>query len=403
MSTVEESFLVGLIGEGVIPSLTPPMHEREADHQGLRYLYRPIDLTAIGRPASDIGVLLHQARDLGFNACNVTHPCKQEVLAHLDDISVTAAAIGAVNTVLITDGRLVGDNTDVSGFGSALRNGLPEADLGSVVLLGAGGAGAAVSHALLAAGVRRLAIVDLDRSRADDRAVSLHGRYPDVAISTDTPDALPRLLPQATGLVHATFVGMHSHPGLPVPARAPTTRSVGRRHRLSTAGHRTGRYGDRSRCAGARRRPHGDRPGGRHLPVDHRARARCRPDAGPLPGADRGRPLSDGRIKKTTATVCLSGTLVDKMHACAAAGFDGIELFEPDLVVAPQSPEEIRTLAERLGLELVLYQPFRDFEGVDDQQLAENLRRAEAKFALMQRLGIDTILVCSNVGHRDRG
>ena len=56
------------------------------------------------------------------------------------------------------------------------------------------------------------------------------------------------------------------------------------------------------------------------------------------------------RIKKTTATVCLSGTLVEKMHACAAAGFDGIELFEPDLVVAPQSPEEIRGLAERLGL-----------------------------------------------------
>ena len=74
-----------------------------------------------------------------------------------------------------------------------------------------------------------------------------------------------------------------------------------------------------------------------------------------------------GKIKKTTATVCLSGTLVEKMHACAAAGFDGIELFEPDLVVAPQSPEEIRTLAERLGLDLVLYQPFRDFEGVDDQ------------------------------------
>ena len=104
-----------------------------------------------------------------------------------------------------------------------------------------------------------------------------------------------------------------------------------------------------------------------------------------------------GKIKKTTATVCLSGTLVEKMHACAAAGFDGIELFEPDLVVAPQSPEEIRTLAERLGLDLVLYQPFRDFEGVVDQLLADNLRRAEAKFALMQRLGIDTILVCSNV------
>ena len=65
MSTVGESFLVGLIGEGVIPSLTPMLHEREADHHGLRYLYRPIDLTVIGRPPSDVGVLLHQACDLG--------------------------------------------------------------------------------------------------------------------------------------------------------------------------------------------------------------------------------------------------------------------------------------------------------------------------------------------------
>jgi len=218
VSTVEESFLVGLIGEGVIPSLTPMLHEREADHHGLRYLYRPIDLTVIGRPPSDVGVLLHQACDLGYNACNVTHPCKQEVLAHIDDISAGAAAIGAVNTVLITDGQLIGANTDVSGFATGLRAGLPEADLSSVVLLGAGGAGAAVSHALLAAGVQRLAIVDLDRSRAIDRAASLLARYPDAAVIADTPDALVRLLPQAAGLVNATFVGMHSHPGLPVRA-----------------------------------------------------------------------------------------------------------------------------------------------------------------------------------------
>ena len=109
-------------------------------------------------------------------------------------------------------------DTDVSGFATGLRTGLPEADLSSVVLLGAGGAGAAISHALLAAGVQRLAIVDLDRSRAIDRAASLLARYPDAAAIADTPDALVRLLPQATGLVNATFVGMHSHPGLPVRA-----------------------------------------------------------------------------------------------------------------------------------------------------------------------------------------
>ncbi|MCU1532567.1 MAG: sugar phosphate isomerase/epimerase and 4-hydroxyphenylpyruvate protein [Arthrobacter sp.] len=98
------------------------------------------------------------------------------------------------------------------------------------------------------------------------------------------------------------------------------------------------------------------------------------------------------------ATVCLSGTLREKMQACAVAGFDGIEIFEQDLVTSPLSPEDVRKMAADLGLTLDLYQPFRDFDSVPDELLAANLRRAEAKFRLMARLGMDTILVCSNVG-----
>ena len=97
------------------------------------------------------------------------------------------------------------------------------------------------------------------------------------------------------------------------------------------------------------------------------------------------------------ATVCLSGTLREKMQACAIAGFDGIEIFEQDLVTSPLSPEDVRKMAADLGLTLDLYQPFRDFDSVPDELLAANLRRAEAKFRLMSRLGMDTILVCSNV------
>jgi 4-hydroxyphenylpyruvate dioxygenase len=97
------------------------------------------------------------------------------------------------------------------------------------------------------------------------------------------------------------------------------------------------------------------------------------------------------------ATVCLSGTLKEKMQACAIAGFDGIEIFEQDLVTSPLSPEDVRRTAADLGLTLDLYQPFRDFDGVTEDLLAANLRRAEAKFRLMSRLGMDTILVCSNV------
>ena len=102
-------------------------------------------------------------------------------------------------------------------------------------------------------------------------------------------------------------------------------------------------------------------------------------------------------MKTSIATVSLSGSLVEKLHACASAGFDGVEIFEPDLIASDHSPAEIRALARRLGLTLDLYQPLRDLEGVDEVTFADNLRRAAATFATAQRLGIDTVLVCSNV------
>ncbi|WP_141014819.1 bifunctional sugar phosphate isomerase/epimerase/4-hydroxyphenylpyruvate dioxygenase family protein [Nocardioides sambongensis] len=102
-------------------------------------------------------------------------------------------------------------------------------------------------------------------------------------------------------------------------------------------------------------------------------------------------------MRHSIATVCLSGSLEEKMDAAAEAGFDGVEIFEPDLVVSELSPEEIRARADRLGLTLDLYQPFRDFEGVEESVLVDNLRRAEERFRVMNRLGMDTMLVCSNV------
>jgi 4-hydroxyphenylpyruvate dioxygenase len=102
-------------------------------------------------------------------------------------------------------------------------------------------------------------------------------------------------------------------------------------------------------------------------------------------------------MRTSIATVCISGSLVEKLHACAAAGFDGVEIFEPDLIASDHSPEEIRGLARRLGLSLDLYQPLRDIEGVDEATFTENLRRAAATFATAQRLGIGTVLVCSTV------
>lgn len=102
-------------------------------------------------------------------------------------------------------------------------------------------------------------------------------------------------------------------------------------------------------------------------------------------------------MRTSIATVCLSGTLVQKLHAAAEAGFDGVEIFEPDLISSAESPEEVAALAARLGLSLDLYQPFRDAEGVTEALFEAVLHRATAKFQLMNRLGIDTMLVCSNV------
>jgi 4-hydroxyphenylpyruvate dioxygenase len=102
-------------------------------------------------------------------------------------------------------------------------------------------------------------------------------------------------------------------------------------------------------------------------------------------------------VRRSIATVCLSGTLEAKLEAAARAGFDEVELFEPDLIASALSPEQVRGRAEELGLAIGLYQPFRDFEAVSDAQLRDNLRRAEHKFAVMERLGAELMLVCSNV------
>ncbi|MFK0009399.1 shikimate dehydrogenase [Paenarthrobacter sp. NPDC090520] len=216
MSNRAESVLVGLIGEGVMPSLTPPMHEREADVQGLRLLYRPIDLLELALPATAVGGLLEAARQMGFNGLNITHPCKQLVLEHLDEISDDARRLGAVNTVLIHDSRFIGHNTDYSGFGSALADGLPEAKLDRVVQLGAGGAGSAVAYALLKAGARQLDLVDMDPERAAERAAELSELFPAATVTPRSIAELGQVMPLADGLVHCTPIGMAAHPGLPL-------------------------------------------------------------------------------------------------------------------------------------------------------------------------------------------
>jgi shikimate 5-dehydrogenase len=150
------SFLIGLIGQGIGGSLSPAMHEEEGFRQGYGYVYRRIDLDALGVNADALPQLLDAAQQMGYNGLNITHPCKQRVIEHLDALSDDARALGAVNTVLFKDGKRIGHNTDWSGFARSFRRGLPDASLARVVQLGAGGAGAAVAHAALQMGAAEL-------------------------------------------------------------------------------------------------------------------------------------------------------------------------------------------------------------------------------------------------------
>ena len=101
-------------------------------------------------------------------------------------------------------------------------------------------------------------------------------------------------------------------------------------------------------------------------------------------------------LRKSIATVALSGSLPDKLEAAARVGFDGVEVMEADLLAFDGTPADIRRLAAELGLTIDLYQPFRDFEAMPEPQRARNLDRAERKFDIMQALGTDLVLVCSN-------
>ncbi|MFF6947448.1 shikimate dehydrogenase [Streptomyces iakyrus] len=212
------SYLVGLIGSGIGPSLSPALHEREAGRQGLRLVYRRIDIDTLGVPPEAVGDLLRAARDLGFDGLNITHPCKQLVIEHLDALTPQAEALGAVNTVVFEDGRAVGHNTDVTGFAASFARGLPDAPLERVVQLGAGGAGAAVAHATLTLGAERVTVVDALPERAAALAGSLNRAFGEGRAAAAPPERRTELLAQADGIVHATPTGMAAHPGLPLPA-----------------------------------------------------------------------------------------------------------------------------------------------------------------------------------------
>ncbi|SHJ32238.1 shikimate dehydrogenase [Palleronia salina] len=205
-ATPRRAFRMGLVGRGIQLSRTPAMHEAEAAALGLACRYELID-TDTG-PARDLPEILSRAEAEGFAGLNVTFPYKQEVMAHLDHLSDAARRVGAVNTVVFHEGQRFGHNTDFWGFKESLRVGLPDAPLDDVLLIGAGGAGGALAHALADAGAARIRIHDTRDGAAASLARGLAVAEP----AGDLADAATHV----SGIVNATPVGMAKLPGMPI-------------------------------------------------------------------------------------------------------------------------------------------------------------------------------------------
>ncbi|GIF75873.1 shikimate dehydrogenase [Asanoa siamensis] len=211
------SVLIGLVGDGIQRSHAPLLHEREADRQGIRLLYTTIDSRVRGLSRADLPGLLRWARTLGYRGLNITHPFKQAVAGHLDELCGDAAVLGAVNTVVFDEDGTRGHNTDASGFRRSFVRSFGDAPRDRVVQLGAGGAGSAVAYALLVLGVGRLTLVDTDGARAERLVDTLAREFGCDRVVAAAPDRVSALLADADGLVNATPVGMAHSPGAPVP------------------------------------------------------------------------------------------------------------------------------------------------------------------------------------------
>ncbi len=204
----------GLIGRDILASRSPWLHEQEARALGLELKYELLDFKALGLGEEALGPTLRRLSGEGYCGVNVTHPFKPTVMPLLDAIDDGAVLVGAVNTVAMRDGRLIGYNTDMVGFRDSFARELPGASLSRVLQLGAGGAGAAVACALLSLGTQRLEIADIQRDRAAALADRLRLRFKQAEIVATGVKGIDTST--ISGVVNATPIGMAAHPGSPL-------------------------------------------------------------------------------------------------------------------------------------------------------------------------------------------
>jgi shikimate dehydrogenase len=204
--------LLGLLGHPIRHSASPAMHEAAAASVGIDARYHLIDLGGADRAA--LVQALEGVRRLGFAGVNVTFPYKEAVVGLLDALSPEARAVGAVNTVVVRDGRLTGHNTDFTGFRAALTRAIGPLPPVPVALIGAGGVGKAAAFALTEIGAPALHLYDRVRAQAERLAAALGDRVP-CRICDDVEAALD----DAGGLVNGTPIGMLPNTDSPVPVR----------------------------------------------------------------------------------------------------------------------------------------------------------------------------------------
>jgi len=209
--------LLGLVGARIGRSISPAMHEAAGRALGIDVRYHLIDAHVIGFGAESIPRLLDGVRLAGFTGVNVTFPFKEVAVRCLDGLEGVARTVEAVNTIVVRDGRLIGHNTDYSGFTGGWRRSLGDRRPGTVAVIGAGGVGRAICHALAALGADELRITDTEPARAETLGDALRVHHPALRVSV-APDA-GSACDGATGIVNATPVGMHAFPGMAVAAQ----------------------------------------------------------------------------------------------------------------------------------------------------------------------------------------
>jgi shikimate dehydrogenase len=206
-----QPFLLGLIGSPIMSSAAPAMHEAAADALGLHAHYHLIDVA--GADQGRLKAMLEGVRLLGFCGINVTFPYKEAVISLLDALAPGAATVGAVNTVVVRDGKLIGHNTDATGFAAAFKAVLGNPGDAPVALIGAGGVGRAIGFAMAELGARTLRIIDTDADKAHALAARLSAR-----MRTEVCDGIAQALDGAGGVINGTPIGMLPNRDSPVSA-----------------------------------------------------------------------------------------------------------------------------------------------------------------------------------------